>query len=72
MSDKRVVLGKLANNNYGLQISKAGVDVIDDTINSQDYLFNSEVYRAGTIRSNSEYSKPSLHCLNFNFFFLYI
>ena len=56
MSDKRVVLGKLANNNYGLQISKAGVDVIDDTINSQDYLFNSEVYRAGTIRSNSEYS----------------
>jgi hypothetical protein len=53
---KRVVLGKLANNNYGLQISKAGSDVIDDSISSKDYLFNSEVYRAGVIRSNSTYT----------------
>ena len=53
---KRVVLGKLANNNYGLQISKAGSDVIDDSISSKDYLFNSEVYRAGVIRSNSTYA----------------
>lgn len=56
MADKRVVLGKLANNNYGLQISKAGSDVIDDSISSKDYLFNSEVYRAGVIRSNSTYT----------------
>jgi hypothetical protein len=53
---KRIVLGKLANNNYGLQISKAGSDVIDDSISSKDYLFNSEVYRAGVIRSNSTYT----------------
>ena len=56
MADKRVVLGKLANNDYGLQISKAGSDVIDDSISSKDYLFNSEVYRAGVIRSNSTYT----------------
>ena len=56
MADKRVALGKLANNNYGLQISKAGSDVIDDSISSKDYLFNSEVYRAGVIRSNSTYT----------------
>jgi hypothetical protein len=56
MPDKRVALGKLANNNYGLQISKAGSDVIDDSISSKDYLFNSEVYRAGVIRSNSTYT----------------
>ena len=56
MSDKRIALGKLANNNYGLQISKAGSDVIDDSISSKDYLFNSEVYRSGVIRSNSTYT----------------
>ena len=56
MSDKRIALGKLANTNYGLQISKAGSDVIDDSISSKDYLFNSEVYRSGVIRSNSTYT----------------
>ena len=44
MADKRVALGKLANNNYGLEISKAGSDVIDDSISSKDYLFNSEIF----------------------------
>lgn len=52
---KRVLLGK-EGSNYVLKVSKPGVDVIDDTINDRDYLFNSEMYRAGVIRSNSEYS----------------
>ncbi len=52
---KRVLLGK-EGSNYVLKVSKPGVDVIDDTINDRDYLFNSEVYRAGVIRSDSEYS----------------
>ena len=52
---KRVLLGK-EGSNYVLKVSKPGVDVIDDTINSQDYLFNSEVYRAGVIRSSVEHS----------------
>ena len=52
---KRVLLGK-DGNNYVLKVSKPGVDVIDDTINNRDYLFNSEMYRAGVIRSNSTYT----------------
>ena len=52
---KRVLLGK-EGSNYVLKVSKPGVDVIDDTINSRDYLFNSEVYRAGVIRSSVEHS----------------
>src|SRR6056300_789887 len=57
MADKRVVLGKLANNNYGLQISKAGSDVIDDTINTRDLLFNSlDTYRSGVIVSDTTIS----------------
>src|SRR5210317_1584386 len=57
MPDKRVALGKLANNNYGLQISKAGSDVIDDTINTRDLLFNSlDTYRSGVIVSDTTIS----------------
>jgi hypothetical protein len=52
---KRVLLGK-EGSNYVLKVSKPGVDVIDDSINDRDYLFNSEMYRAGVIRSNSTYS----------------
>ena len=52
---KRVLLGK-DGSNYVLKVSKPGVDVIDDTINNRDYLFNSEMYRAGVIRSNSTYT----------------
>src|SRR6056300_1746358 len=52
---KRVLLGK-EGSNYVLKVSKPTVDVIDDTINDRDYLFNSEVYRAGVIRSNSTYA----------------
>jgi hypothetical protein len=57
MPDKRIALGKLANNNYGLQISKAGSDVIDDTINTRDLLFNSlDTYRSGVIVSDTTIS----------------
>jgi hypothetical protein len=49
---RRVLLGK-EGSNYVLKISKPGVDVIDDTIASRDYLFNSEVYRAGVLRANT-------------------
>ena len=52
---KRVLLGK-EGSNYVLKVSKPGVDVIDDTISDRDYLFNSELYRAGVIRSNSTYT----------------
>jgi hypothetical protein len=52
---KRVLLGK-EGSNYVLKVSKPSVDVIDDTINDRDYLFNSEMYRAGVIRSNSTYT----------------
>ncbi|MDB4488133.1 hypothetical protein N9042_00020 [bacterium] len=52
---KRVLLGK-EGSNYVLKVSKPSVDVIDDTINDRDYLFNSEMYRAGVIRSNSTYA----------------
>ena len=52
---RRVLLGK-EGSNYVLKVSKPGVDLIDDTINNQDYLFNSELYRAGVIRSNSTYT----------------
>ncbi|MDB4339302.1 hypothetical protein N9992_00585 [bacterium] len=52
---KRVLLGK-EGSNYVLKVSKPTVDVIDDTINDRDYLFNSEMYRAGVIRSNSTYT----------------
>ena len=57
---KRVLLGK-EGSNYVLKVSKPSVDVIDDTINDRDYLFNSEMYRAGVIRSNSTYT------YNYNF-----
>ena len=49
---RRVLLGK-EGSNYVLKVSKPGVDVIDDTIASRDYLFNSEVYRAGVLRANT-------------------
>ena len=52
---KRILLGK-EGSNYVLKVSKPSVDVIDDTINDRDYLFNSEMYRAGVIRSNSTYT----------------
>ena len=52
---KRVLLGK-EGSNYVLKVSKPSVDVIDDSINDRDYLFNSEMYRAGVIRSNSTYT----------------
>jgi hypothetical protein len=52
---RRVLLGK-EGSNYVLKVSKPTVDVIDDTINDRDYLFNSEVYRAGVIRTNSTYN----------------
>ena len=52
---RRVLLGK-EGSNYVLKVSKPTVDVIDDTINDRDYLFNSELYRAGVIRSNSTYT----------------
>ena len=49
---RRVLLGK-EGSNYVLKVSKPGVDVIDDSIASRDYLFNSEVYRAGVLRANT-------------------
>ena len=49
---RRVLLGK-EGSNYVLKVSKPGVDVIDDTIASRDYLFNSEVYRAGVLRADT-------------------
>ena len=52
---KRVLLGK-EGSKYVLKVSKPTVDVIDDTINDRDYLFNSELYRAGVIRSNSTFT----------------
>ena len=52
---KRILLGK-EGSNYVLKVSKPTVDVIDDSINARDYLFNSEMYRAGVIRSNSTYT----------------
>ena len=55
---RRVLLGK-EGSNYVLKVSKPTVDVIDDTINDEDYLFNSENYRAGVIRSNSTYTSMS-------------
>jgi len=55
---KRILLGK-EGSNYVLKVSKPSVDVIDDTINDRDYLFNSEMYRAGVIRSNSTYTSIS-------------
>ncbi len=55
---KRILLGK-EGSNYVLKVSKPTVDVIDDTINDRDYLFNSEMYRAGVIRSNSTYTSMS-------------
>ena len=52
---RRVLLGK-EGSNYVLKISKPGVDLIDDTVNDRDLLFNSQVYRAGTIRAASTYT----------------
>ena len=52
---RRVLLGK-EDSNYVLKVSKPTVDVIDDTINDRDYLFHSDVYRDGVIRSNSTYA----------------
>ena len=52
---KRVLLGK-DGSNFVLKISKSGDDIIDDTINDRDLLFNSEIYRAGVIRSNTSFS----------------
>jgi len=55
---RRVLLGK-DGSNFVLKVSKPTVDVIDDSINARDYLFNSEMYRAGVIRSNSTYTSMS-------------
>ena len=49
---RRVLLGK-EGSNYVLKVSKPGVDVVSDSIASRDYLFNSEVYRAGVLRANT-------------------
>lgn len=53
---KRVLLGKESGSNFVLKISKPGDDIIDDTINARDLLFNSEIYRAGVIRSNTSFT----------------
>jgi hypothetical protein len=53
---KRVLLGKESGSNFVLKISKPGDDIIDDTINDRDLLFNSEIYRAGVIRSNTSFT----------------
>ena len=60
---KRVLLGK-EGSNYVLKVSKPSVDVIDDSINDRDYLFNSEMYRAGVIRSNSTYTTMTTSGVN--------
>ena len=53
---KRVVLGKKGSD-YVLQISKSGVDVIDDSPNTKDLLFNSlDTYRSGVIVSDTTIS----------------
>jgi hypothetical protein len=50
---KRVVLGKKGSD-FVLQISKSGVDVIDDNPNTRDLLFNSlNNYRSGVIVSDT-------------------
>lgn len=50
---KRVVLGKKGSD-FVLQISKSGVDVIDDSPNTRDLLFNSlNNYRSGVIVSDT-------------------
>ena len=50
---KRVVLGKKGSD-FVLQISKPGVDVIDDSPNTRDLLFNSlNTYRSGIIVSDT-------------------
>lgn len=53
---RRVLLGKESGSNFVLKISKPGDDIIDDTINARDLLFNSEIYRAGVIRSNTSFT----------------
>ena len=51
---KRVVLGN-DGTDYGLQISKSGDDVIDDTINTRDLLFTTvDNYRSGIIASDTD------------------
>ena len=51
---KRVVLGN-DGSDYGLQISKSGDDVIDDTINTRDLLFTTvDNYRSGVITSDTD------------------
>ena len=53
MSDKRIVLGKKGSD-FVLQVSKPGVDVIDDSPNTRDLLFNSlDTYRSGIIVSDT-------------------
>ena len=53
MSDKRIVLGKKGSD-FVLQVSKPGVDVIDDSPNTRDLLFNSlNTYRSGIIVSDT-------------------
>ena len=53
---RRVLLGKESGSDFVLKISKPGDDIIDDTINDRDLLFNSEIYRAGIIRSNTSFT----------------
>lgn len=51
---KRVVLGN-DGTDYGLQISKSGDDIIDDTINTRDLLFTTvDNYRSGIIASDTD------------------
>lgn len=49
----RVLLGD-DGSDYVLKISKPGDDIITDTINSRDLLFNSDVYRSGIIASDTD------------------
>jgi len=55
---KRVLLGK-DGSNFVLKISKPSSDIIDDNINDRDLLFNSEIYRAGVIRTNTSFTTLS-------------
>ena len=61
---KRVVLGN-DGTDYGLQISKSGDDVIDDTINTRDLLFTTvDNYRSGVITSDTDVTAMTTSGIN--------
>ena len=61
---KRVVLGN-DGSDYGLQISKSGDDVIDDTINTRDLLFTTvDNYRSGVITSDTDVTAMTTSGIN--------